>query len=399
MKRLLFLFAFSTLLLVSCNDDDENENPPGGGDPGQPTSGSITATINGESFSSANNVARELSYGDFMIRSEADGKSLKFILDEFIGNATYTFSNLTTGSNRVEYYTEVNGELIGFESLSGELTISDYDQSAQSFNTDFDIIFGRIGNGSITMTGKGNYTALDIIEILEPSSGETTVFYNEKEYFQFEDSVSVYDNDFVSLNFNSDNESITFEMTSTDSNDPTKFNLFIHGNDISLSGGEILQYNYDHANDLVSGRIKNSSPDIDFEVWFEDIAVEMSSEPFFKVPTFNYNGEIIEFDIAFLTLQELDDNEVRFSFEANQFSQTLKTIVFVFYSLEATQFGFDQTVNGFVNYQNPFNPDTNILQPVKASMTLEPGSIEGAANVEIIIPEVGVLNALDVPVL
>lgn len=177
MKRSIFGLLIISILLSSCNDDDENNNPPGGGDPMQPTSGSISATINGEIFNSSNNVARELSYGYFMIRSEADGKSLKFLVNEFLGNATYTFTN-QLDQNSMEYFTVINGESVGFESISGELVVTEYDEATKTFDADFNIVFARIGNPSVTITGEGNYSQLVILEMEEPNSGEVTIFQN-----------------------------------------------------------------------------------------------------------------------------------------------------------------------------------------------------------------------------
>jgi len=271
MKRFLFSLALASMVFVSCNDDSENENPPGGGDPGQPNSGNITATINGESFSSANNVARELSYGDFMIRTEADGKSLKFILGEFIGNATYELLNSTFGSH-AEYFTTVNGESIGFRSITGQLVISDYDEATQTFNASFDITFGRIGNETITMTGEGTYSQLEIIELEQPASGEITVFYNEREYSDFEASGTRVFNGNLSLQLIS--ESLD-TINSSNFSDDSPSSIFFTRLFPSVQNSEIIESTFDAENQTYTGLYKNTDSNIDFEMWLVDVPVEI----------------------------------------------------------------------------------------------------------------------------
>jgi hypothetical protein len=377
MKHKLLGVLFILFVLTSCKDDD-NDSPSGNENP-NPTSGTVSATINGDDFSGEDNVSRYLSYGDFIIKSSSDQEYLTFQLDNFIGNANYSLSSGL--GNSAEYYTVVNNETVGFESISGELVVTDYNETTKTFNASFNITFARIGDPSITVAGEGNYSALSILEITEPSSGEVTAFYLESEYYDFEDSVLVYENGAIILNFaDTEDGSPSFTFTSSNAANPDVFSSILLGENTTLSGNEIISYTYDEENNLVSGRFKNTGTDTDLEIWFTDIPVDSAETPISSEPTLNLNGEIIEFDIVNLSVEELSPDAVIYQMTAfKNDEQTYFAFIMINSSVSP---GLDQTINGSVIYENELNPETN-LPIISATMILEPGFVEGTANIEV----------------
>ncbi|MGB6038190.1 MAG: hypothetical protein WBG42_18080 [Cryomorphaceae bacterium] len=392
MKRSIFGLLIISILLTSCNDDDENNNPPGGGDPMQPTSGSISATINGEIFNSSNNVARELSYGYFMIRSEADGKSLKFLINDFLGNATYTLTN-QTDQNFVEYFVEIDGESIGFESISGELVVTDYDLASKTFNANFNVIFARIGNELITMTAEGTYTGVSIIEMQEPNPGETTIFYLENEYLNFEDSAVRYQDGAVTLNVENTSAS-SLSMNGSFSNESFNFiTIQIGSFDYEFSGNEIIEYRVDTVASVISGHFIDLNSSADVEIWFNDLPYAQSDLFFSRVQLFLGN-EIVEFDNGELTISPIG-SFFSFLFYAENTAQDAEfKFQNAFFGI--TSDNLDQILTG--------RSDLDIISDtqsgfslVESTMTMEQGSFENTVNVSIDLGDIGTLEALSVP--
>ncbi len=379
----LLLVLFS---LTSCKDDDK---PSTIDDTNQLVAGTASATINGNDFSTNDNVSRYLSYGDFIIKSKDDGNFLNFQLNEFLGNAEYA---LVVGSgNSANYYTTVNNEFIGFESLTGQLTISDYNQSTKTFNAAFNITFGRIGNNSITIVGEGTYNQLEIIEISEPESGEMTAFHANNEYLNFQDSAVVFSNDLMVLEFQSlDNDQLTFKLSTISSN-TEEVTATVNGIAITFTGSEILSFNYNAESLVVSGHFKNTNSETDLEVWFENIAVDTLSISSTSI-TLISNGEVISLVNGFVFENAGSGSMSEYTFNASNNESNLDG--FVFLSNSPVPTGLNQTMQGFAFYSNI---DTGTeFAAVSSIMTLTPGFFTGTVNVQIEIQGIGSLVGTDV---
>lgn len=107
MKTIKFLsvFLFISIALVSCNKSDDD-----GGDGGGAPEGTMTAKINGSSFTSmeiattANEVTAGGSTTITIQGSDADGKGMVLIINTYDGTGTYTISddNVFTSASYVE---------------------------------------------------------------------------------------------------------------------------------------------------------------------------------------------------------------------------------------------------------------------------------------------------------
>ncbi|MEM9050710.1 MAG: hypothetical protein AAGC47_01555 [Bacteroidota bacterium] len=394
MKKLLFLFAITGLIFTGCNDDDDDSSQnPGGNNP--PVSDSFSASINGESLSGSDNFVRELSYGDFMIRTEADGNQLKFILSDFSGNSNYTLGDQNT-QNFALYSTDASGEVIDFESTGGQISIENFDPATGSFDATFNITFQRIGNSSVTITGEGTYSGLVISEIQEPEVGGITVFYNEEEYFSFEDSIVRFSNGVVTLNLTETENG--FEISGfLPSIISQEVELKVEASDLNFQGGEIISYNVDTSNAVLSGRFKNADTNSDFELWINKVPFETDDMAFSISAEFNYGDTLILLEAPiFRQLQILFNGSVSYLyiFEAGSDDANLR------FDMAPPFFAgpeFNQTVNGFSSFDYDAKPELE-FPGRSATMTFQEGLLENTVDVVIEIDGSGTVVASSVPI-
>jgi hypothetical protein len=305
MKRSIFGLLVFSIFLTSCNDDDDDTDPQGG-DPMQPPSGTISATINGENFSGSNNVARYLSFGEFIIRSEDGMNSFSIQIEEFIGNGVYSISEEL--ANTAQYFSFVNSQSLGFRSLTGELTISEYDESSKTFNVSFDINLVSIENSSVTMTAEGSYSNLKILELEEPESSQVVAFHSSMEYYNYshESNRSIGNNMKIQL---------VSEM-----NDTIEINLFFFGEGLNqveatisiisaglpdtiftLNENEILAWENNKGDQLISCHLRAFISDLDFEIWIKEIPYTNALSNSGQVVYLVENADTTFFDEAILT--------------------------------------------------------------------------------------------------
>lgn len=133
MKKLLYLFLGLSLTVVSCSKDDD------GGDGGSAGAGTITAKVDGDSFTSmeiATTATEQTTSGVTSIRvqgSNSDGKGITLFISGFDGTGTYEIGggdNIFT--NALYLDADINNPLNSQtwsapydENLAGEIQVSE----------------------------------------------------------------------------------------------------------------------------------------------------------------------------------------------------------------------------------------------------------------------------------
>ncbi|MEM9050707.1 MAG: hypothetical protein AAGC47_01540 [Bacteroidota bacterium] len=390
MKKLLFLMFIPVLVLTGCNDDDK-ENGENSTEP-TPNQSSFTATFNNEMLSSEINVARELSNGRFMIRTELENSVLKFRFGQFDGNTVYAFDGAV--GNEVEYMVITGQDTTVFQNLDGDMIITDYEDSALTFNASFDITLGRVDNPDLTTTLEGTYSNLQVIQIEEPATGQVTAFYEEEEYFNFETSATLFQDGPMEI-----------VLQSLDAGEP-RFELFTDtsqqalvtlegelGNNL-FSGNSIFEYNFDHANLTFSCRIKRLSfNDIDTDIWLKNIPVDTINFPSTGAVFVTNSG--VELVVGEIALTETINQSTGLAVYELKPAEGQFDPPFFFFSNASNPVepGLSQAASGVV-IQGSYNSIS--LVNVESTLIAEPGESANTVNVSLTIEGHGVLTGIGI---
>ncbi|MEM9050708.1 MAG: hypothetical protein AAGC47_01545 [Bacteroidota bacterium] len=323
MKKLLFLFAITGLIFTGCNDDEDDNNDTNNDQNPAVVDGSITATMNGSAFNTDSVRARELSGGGLFIEAvDQNGRRLRFDFDNFIGNGTYVVGPQLTGEAR--YTDVVNGNSIFFINGTGTLVVSDYQESSRSFNAEFVLAFSSAIDPGIVIDATGNFLNVQLISIPEPQEGGVVVFNNEREYYtEYTPTAWTTHTQLLWINLEGEG-SLPERVIAVDMDEVLNPSGVEYNDDNEFgqlrwyiaSGSRIISWEYDEANQTISGHIKSIGRG-DYEVKFNKVPVDVI-QPISTVAgdIFYYSGnDTIRFDQAEL-IEQFDEGVTTRNFEA-----------------------------------------------------------------------------------
>jgi len=389
MKKLLFLFAVVGLIFTGCNDDDDNDQDPGNSS--QPvTSGSLSATINGESLAGSDNVARKLSNGAFMIRSDINGLMLKVVLNDFIGNATYSLDQVN--DNSIIYSSVSNGDTLFFENLTGDFEVTNFNEATQEFDATFTGVLGQSSNLSTTIPAEANYSNLKVLEMPEPPLGGAVGFIDELEYYDFSGSGKLYKDGIIELTIQSnENQNLMYDFEL----DTTEFNfvtLLEEPFDPTYTGGFLLDLNLNPEDLVLNTWIKGGifSPDFALRV---RMPLDTTGIVSTGIEFVSNSGQSYVLPNAVLRKLPNPDNElVNYLLLTGGIEDGLQ---FIFYFENTNQAEFPISLEAptlvTLAYEGIFTEKAEAT--LSASLGEEPNTV----NVSLVIEDHGVLTAIGIP--
>ncbi|MEM9050709.1 MAG: hypothetical protein AAGC47_01550 [Bacteroidota bacterium] len=269
MKKLLFLVVLIGICTVGCKDDSNTTSSKSAPSESRFLNGISIITLDDMPFSTANNVTRFKSDGSLLIRSEYGNTSLRIILTNFVGDGEYPFAF----SNVIQFYS-ATGEISFYEGFNGNMTISEYNQITGSFNAQIDALLFDYGSPETSVL-KGELNNFKIIDMEEPQIGEALAFHSESIFDYCQHEVILVGEDRMSLDFYNRSGDTLRIQDILDIISPKDFKLQLGSEStIEIEQDEILSWEYNEAENLVSGHFKKLDEIGDFELWFTDLPVQ-----------------------------------------------------------------------------------------------------------------------------